>query len=528
MFVRLHPASRLSAVFAGFPRAYWFLLGGMLITGLGNFVLPFETIYLVSIRHLPISQASAIVALYGIGSCLAAMGGGLLADKIGRRPTMIAGLFLWAVVTFLLAFARTPMLIAGLSFALGCCISLYRPASSAAIADLIPSADQARANSLLYWAFNLGIGFSPLLASLVIMHSGYVLLFCADAITTLIFCALVVIGVPETRPVLAIPRPMQRKPTRGSTSILRDPVFLVFTLLMFGLTCIYFQSQSTLPIDMQLHGLSTAQYGLAIAVNGIVVIALGLPLSHLLTHWSPFRALAGAALLLGGGFGLTALAGFLGSLSWYAGSILIWTLGEILFSPTSDAVVAQLSPVKQRGLYQGIARTSWGLSGFVGPLVGGLVLMHWGALLWISSAVLGIGTAGGFVLIGTYAHHQQSARMHAIRARYKYPVELTNQQRRSLEQLVKTRSGVPASVRLHAQIVLLSDCNAGMPQTTDQIATALFTTQPTITNTRRRLSERGFDVLFSCTSSSGSHPKRVLTPTKLLRKTPRLQLASVG
>ncbi|MGH2479686.1 MAG: MDR family MFS transporter, partial [Ktedonobacteraceae bacterium] len=64
------------SVFAGYPTAYWYLLLGTLINGAATFVLPFEAIYLGSSRHLLVSQASAIVAMYGIGSCVSALVGG--------------------------------------------------------------------------------------------------------------------------------------------------------------------------------------------------------------------------------------------------------------------------------------------------------------------------------------------------------------------------------------------------------------------------------------------------------------------
>jgi hypothetical protein len=143
------------------------------------------------------------------------------------------------------------------------------------------------------------------------------------------------------------------------------------------------------------------------AIAGGLLADNGLPLSHLLSRWMPWHALAASALLLGLGFGLTALADTLGSLPLYMGSIAIWTLGEIIFVPVSAAIVAAFSPAWCRGTYQGIARTSWGLSACAGPLVGGLVLQQWSAALWIGCAMLGSLVAGGFVLLGLRKGHCQ-------------------------------------------------------------------------------------------------------------------------
>jgi MFS family permease len=397
----MHISLRPTASFAGYPKAFWYLLIGMLVNGTATFVVPFEALYLVAARHLPVSLASAIIGVYGIGSCLSALAGGLLADTIGRRPTILIGLFCLAATTFGLAVATDIWLIAALTFSMGFWISWYRPAASAVIADLVPLTDQARANSLIYWAYNVGMAISPFLASVIVQDTGYVMLFCIDGCGTVLFWALMFIGLSETRPAVALSkRHNLRQLTPCEKSAWRDLPFLCFVILSFALTSLYFQNSSTLPADMQLHGLDASHYGIAIAINGIVVVLLGLPLARLFAHAAPFRTLALSALFLGAGFGLTALADTLIALPFYMGSIAIWTIGEMLFMPISATVVTLFSPHSRRGTYQGIARTSWGLSACAGPLVGGLVLQQWGAALWIGCAVLGIVVACGFLLIG--------------------------------------------------------------------------------------------------------------------------------
>ena len=392
----------IRSLFGGYPKAYWYLLLGTLINGIAMFVLPFEALYLVGSRHLPVEQASAIMAVYGIGSCLSALIGGSLSDRIGRRPTIISGLFCLSMTTFGLAAATPTWLIALLTFCLGFWMSWSRPALSAAVNDLVPLERQARANGLLYWVYNIGAAISPLLASVIVLHTSYTMLFCADGLGTLLFCVLIAVGLSETGPPFA--PSVQRhqilpKPTSRKRSMFPDSRFLLFTVLSFLLTSIYFQYLSTLPADMQIHGLSAAHYGEALAVNGIVVAVLGLPLAHLLDRFAPFRALAASALFLGLGFGLTALADHLLSLPVYVGSIVVWTMGEIVFVPVSATMVALFSPPTRRGLYQGIARTSWGLSACAGPLVGGIILQQWGAFLWIGCAVLGCLLACSFFLL---------------------------------------------------------------------------------------------------------------------------------
>ncbi|GAA3050698.1 hypothetical protein GCM10020000_34570 [Streptomyces olivoverticillatus] len=93
-----------------------------------------------------------------------------------------------------------------------------------------------------------------------------------------------------------------------------------------------------------------------------------------------------SALLAGYGFGLTAFAGSLGV---YALTICVWTLAEIVNSPTQMGLVVRLSPAQGRGRYQGVYTLSWSLAALVAPLVGGSVIDEFGA------AMLWAGCAGG-------------------------------------------------------------------------------------------------------------------------------------
>jgi MFS family permease len=499
--ITLHtrPQTSLGRFFAAYPAAYWFLALGTVMNGVATFVLPFETLYLTTVRGFPITEAALAVSLFGIGSCMSGIFGGWLSDHIGRRPVILGSMLLLVLTTLFLGFATSLSWIAVLSFLYGFWTSAYRPASQAAVNDLIPGPRQGQANTLLYWSYNIGIAVSPLVASVMIHLAGYSLLFVADAAGTLIFCALVYWFVPESHPDRAPTAHVagatrQRKQVKGG--VLRDYVFLVFVALVFAIACLYFQNGSTLPMDMGLHGMSVEQYSLAIAMNGVAVVVLTLPLSRLFLRWSPFRALEVAALLFGIGYGMMAFAGWFRSLPLYVCSVLIWTLGEILYTPSSANVVAELASEHRRGLYQGIFRMAWGLASFAGPAAGGLLLSWSSTLLWLACLGAGMVIGLGFACAGQMHQYQRHRHLQKMRARYKYPVELDKKQRRFLESILKKQRGIPALERLHAHILLLSDTHNSLPRTTEEIAQTCHVTQATVVRVRRMLSERGFDGLF--------------------------------
>src|SRR3954462_1844072 len=148
---------------------------------------------------------------------------------------------------------------------------------------------------------------------------------------------------------------------------------------------------------MGAHGLSARQFGLVSAINGLVIVVLQIPLTRALRSYRPGSLLAAGSCLLAWGFGLTAFAG---SVGFYAFTVVVWTLGEIVHAPASMSVVADLAPATARGRYQGMYTLSWSAAAFAGPLVGGLTLDHLGrAAVWAGCAAVGTAAAAGYHLL---------------------------------------------------------------------------------------------------------------------------------
>ena len=279
-----------------------------------------------------------------------------------------------------------------------------RPAVGAAIADLVPPESRTRAYGYNYWAINLGAAVAPVLAGLIAGHN-YLILFVADALTTAVFGFIVLFGIHETRPAEARPASHAFLPERLS-QLKRAPILLIFSFLTLFLGMVYTQGYVGLPLDMKAHGLGPGQYGTAIAVNGFLVILMTIPVSNRAAKWPRFETVAVSALLLGLGFGATALAS---TFPLFILSIAIWTLGEIAGTSVSPAIIADLSPVELRGLYQGIFGATWGMAYFLGPLLGGWVYENLGSkALWVGCLMIGIVLAFCYYALSTPAKRHKT------------------------------------------------------------------------------------------------------------------------
>jgi predicted MFS family arabinose efflux permease len=74
--------------------------------------------------------------------------------------------------------------------------------------------------------------------------------------------------------------------------------------------------------------------------------------------------------------------------------VIVFVFGEMLWIPTSQAVVAAFAPVDLRGAYMGIFGASWAIAWALGPFSGLQVRAAYGdAVLWWCVALVGI-TAG--------------------------------------------------------------------------------------------------------------------------------------
>jgi len=375
----------LASLVEGLPPTYWLLWSGTLINRLGGFVIPFLTLYLTDQRSIPVSQAALMVSLFGAGSFLSQLAGGELTDRLGRRPVMLMSFLITPIFMITLGLARDLPLIALCTLVVGFFTDLYRPAVGAAIADLVPPEARTRAYGYNYWAINLGAAVAPLLAGLMAGYS-YLILFIADALTTAVFGLIVFFGIRETRPA-EVRQTAHASLKERLSQLKREPILLFFSFLTLFFAIIYVQGNVTLPLDMQSHGLGPQQYGAAIALNGFLIILITIPVSNMSARWPRFETIAASAALLGLGYGFTALAT---NLPLFAISVAIWTLGEIGITSVAPAVIADLSPVSLRGLYQGIFGAAWGLAFFMGPLAGGWIYEHLGSnVLWSSCLVLG-------------------------------------------------------------------------------------------------------------------------------------------
>ncbi|WP_328969768.1 MDR family MFS transporter [Streptomyces sp. NBC_00239] len=380
---------------AGLPREFWWLWTSTLVNRLGAFVATFMALYLTLDRGYSASFAGLVAALHGLGAVISSLVAGVMTDRLGRRPTMMIAQTSTAFSVALLGFMEHPAAIAGVALLVGMASNASRPAVQAMMADIVRPQDRVRAFALNYWAINLGFGISAAGAGFIAQYS-YLAGFLGEAALTLACAVIVFVKLPESRPQKTAGA-AAKEPDVRLGEVLRDGRYMGVVGLSFLISLIFTQGSVGLPVAMGSAGFSPADYGLVIAVNGVLIVALQIPVTRFIEHRDPQRLLVVSALLAGYGFGLTAFAD---SLAVYALTVCVWTLAEIVNSPTQMGLVVRLSPVHGRGRYQGVYTMSWAVASLIAPLMAGGMIDRLGAgWLWGSTAVLGSVAGLGYWLL---------------------------------------------------------------------------------------------------------------------------------
>jgi predicted MFS family arabinose efflux permease len=392
----------------GLPSEFWILWSGILVNRIGAMAFPFLSFFLAS-KGFSGNVAALAVSCWGIGGLTATFFGGWSADRIGRKPTLLAGLVLSALAMLAMPWGNSVLLIDLCAFMAGFAFDFQRPAVSASVADLVPAADRIRAFGLTYWAINIGASVAPLIGGALAAIS-FFFLFAFDAVSSLCYFVLILFRLRE---------PAQRLASTGQTHSpfagFSDRRMVLLFLLSSFLTSQFFQAYSTLPLVMRFHGMNAGDYSRAIMINGLTVVILSIPLSRSLQRWSEARALALAALCVGVGFFLTQFAH---TVLQYAATVFVWTLGEIGVACTAPALISRLSRPGQRGVYQGAYSMSWSLGILIGPALGGWIWQTAGGhVLWSGCGIIGCLVAIAFWLFFDRIHAEEVDRNEELQSR---------------------------------------------------------------------------------------------------------------
>jgi MFS family permease len=371
----------LLAQLRALPRAAWILFLGTFLNKFGTFVIPFLTIYLTR-RGFSTGEAALALGAYGAGHFIASGLGGYLADRVGRRKTIVLSMFSVAVTMLLLSQAQTFTAVVFLTMLAGLTGELYRPAGSALLADLVPQGQRVTAFAMYRLAFNAGWAFGPAVAGFMVKAS-YFWLFVGDAITSTLFGLVAWFALPHgvraNRDESGWPEALR--------VIARDHRLHQFLVASLAIGFVFFQMSSTFGLHITGKGISPSWYGLILSLNGVMVVAFELLITTYSQRFPARSAMAFGYVLIGIGFAANAFAA---TVPAFALAMVVFTLGEMAAMPVASAYVADLAPEHMRGRYMGMNGFIWALALVFGPGLGMLLYESSPTSLWLTCGALGL------------------------------------------------------------------------------------------------------------------------------------------
>src|SRR6478736_6638808 len=191
---------RIQNVVQDYPTPFWVLMTGTFIDRLGtNLIMPFLAIYVVQRFDAKITQVGLIYTLFAVSSGVGNFLAGALADRFGRRSTLILGLVCAATARIALGLATnfTGLYIAA-AFA-GLFGAIGWPAQLAMTADLLGPQKRANGFGIQRVVINSTFALGPLAGGFIGPRIGYVWLFVLDALTSYFVAVVVYKHLPETK-----------------------------------------------------------------------------------------------------------------------------------------------------------------------------------------------------------------------------------------------------------------------------------------------------------------------------------------
>jgi predicted MFS family arabinose efflux permease len=383
------------SAFSGLPPDLWILALVALVNRAGSMVLPFLSLYLISVRGLSAIEAGQILSLYGVGSILGSLVGGWLSDRLGPRRAQQLSLFFSGIGFLVLGRLESHRAIALGILITSTIVDSFRPACMSMFAERSPEKVRMRAFALLRLALNLGIGIAPAVGGILALYS-YQLLFAVDAVTCWAAAGLLALPILTGGASARGHHPEGLKTDRPSPW--QDGPFLALILVVVLLAASLFQFFSTFPVHLrETLGFREDAIGLIFALNPILIVIFEMVLIRAVEKMDNFRLVAAGAFLLCAGFGLIPF----GESIWFiCFTVVIWTVGEMLSLPVINSIVAERAPAAGRGRYMGLFTMSFSLGLVIAPSLGMYLWEEFGwQTVWFSVGLAGVPLAIGVLLL---------------------------------------------------------------------------------------------------------------------------------
>jgi MFS family permease len=383
-----------------YPKPFKVLVLATFIDRLGGFLLfPFFAVYIIERFGVGMTQVGFLFSMFAGGSIIGSTLGGALADKYGRRSMVLLGLISSGIGSILMGIVDDLIIFFIVAAILGVLGDLGGPARQAMVVDLLPKDLQTEGFGLLRVAVNVSATIGPIFGGFLASES-YMLLFIADATSSLITALIVFITIPETKPEKQDDKPEESvmKTMIGYKEVFKDSVYIMFLAVSVITVLVYMQLYSTLSVFLlKVYKFPLESFGILVSMNALMVVLFQFWITKRTSKYAPMKMMAFGTLLYMIGFGMY---GFISEVYLFFIAMFILTVGEMIVIPVSQAAVALFAPEDKRGRYMAVYGFHWAIPNLFGVVIAGLVMDYVGPnWVWYISGILSLIAIIGFLLL---------------------------------------------------------------------------------------------------------------------------------
>ncbi|MFS1516217.1 MDR family MFS transporter [Bacillus sp. SCS-151] len=411
MLKELHPNIRI--------RIYTSFLSRVI----ASMIFPFMAIYYT--RELNATYAGFFILTQVVIQFISSLYGGYFADTIGRKKMMVIGECLKVFAFLGMITVNSPIFTSPwatflMVIIMGVASGLINPAAEAMLIDVSTKETRTLMYSINYWAVNLSIMLGLLVGGwLFITHffELLIILFIISIITLTMTITLIKETYTSKKPVEAL-KPYGIKPLLLSyQTVIKDIPFVLFTI--GGIAILSLEHQRNNFIAVRLEGeiiptvvslFGNIQFSLdgvkllslLFVGNTLIIVLFTSFVSKLIKNKAEQPIMYIGCLLFGAGYAILA---FSNDVLLLFIAIIILSIGELLFVPTRQSILADIVDDTRRGAYMAfngfifqIGKMFGALGIIVGQQIGGIGM----SFLYILFAFIGI----AFARLGIVRKHE--------------------------------------------------------------------------------------------------------------------------
>lgn len=383
LFKSLHPNIRI--------RIYTSFLGRVI----GSMIFPFMAIYFTN--HINATVAGILLFLHVIVQFISGLYGGYLADLLGRKRMMVTGEWIRVAGVVGLLIVNSPWFVSPwitflMMLMIGISSGLVNPAAEAMLIDVSTKETRAFMYSINYWAVNMSMMIGMIVGGWLYKDYFFELLL------SLLFMSFIVLWMTVALIQETYTVKNTTKKEYGITpllksyqTVIRDLPFVLFTLGGIMILALEFQRNNFIAVRLEEDITSktlTLIEGITLNIDGVKLLSLLTVENTLIIVL--FTALASkwikgkseqpimyvGFILFGLGYAIMA---FSSNISILVLAIIILSIGELLYVPTRQSILADIVDESRRGAYMAfngfvfqIGKMLGALGIIVGEVIGGV------------------------------------------------------------------------------------------------------------------------------------------------------------